>query len=53
MGELKKCFTMFARSPAATTDQYSRAFDLSTGKELWSDRLAAVGQATPMTYMGS
>ncbi|WP_283808800.1 hypothetical protein [Bradyrhizobium canariense] len=43
---------MFARSPAATTDQ-SRAFDLSTEKELWSDRLAAVGQATPMTYMGS
>jgi len=38
---------------AATTDQYLRAFDLRTGKELWSDRLPAGGQATPMTYVAS
>ncbi|WP_119418193.1 pyrroloquinoline quinone-dependent dehydrogenase [Desertibaculum subflavum] len=35
---------------AATTDNYLRAFDAETGKELWKGRLPAGGQATPMTY---
>ena len=34
----------------ATTDNYLRAFNVSTGKELWRGRLPAGGQATPMTY---
>jgi quinoprotein glucose dehydrogenase len=34
----------------ATTDNYLRAFDITTGKELWKGRLPAGGQATPMTY---
>jgi len=37
----------------ATTDQYLRAFDVKTGKELWRGRLPAGGQATPMTYVGA
>jgi quinoprotein glucose dehydrogenase len=36
---------------AATQDRYLRAFDEATGAELWSDRLPAGGQATPMTYL--
>jgi quinoprotein glucose dehydrogenase len=36
----------------ATTDQYLRAFDLATGKELWKARLPAGAQATPMVYRG-
>lgn len=35
---------------AAATDNYLRAFDIATGKELWKGRLPAGGQATPMTY---
>jgi quinoprotein glucose dehydrogenase len=35
---------------AATVDNYLRAFDLRTGRELWRGRLPAGGQATPMTY---
>ncbi len=35
---------------AAATDQYLRAFDIETGRELWKGRLPAGGQATPMTY---
>jgi quinoprotein glucose dehydrogenase len=35
---------------AATFDDYLRAFDVSTGDELWKGRLPAGGQATPMTY---
>ena len=38
---------------AATMDQYLRAFDIETGKELWKGELPAGGQATPMTYRGS
>jgi quinoprotein glucose dehydrogenase len=34
----------------ATMDNYLRAFDLETGRELWKGRLPAGGQATPMTY---
>lgn len=35
----------------ATTDNYLRAFDTRTGRELWRGRLPAGGQATPMTYV--
>src|SRR4029453_11320879 len=31
-------------------DNYLRAFDVETGRELWKGRLPAGGQATPMTY---
>lgn len=34
----------------AAMDNYLRAFDLETGKELWKGELPAGGQATPMTY---
>ncbi len=33
-----------------TMDYYIRAYDLTTGKTLWQDRLPAGAQATPMTY---
>jgi quinoprotein glucose dehydrogenase len=33
-----------------TMDYYIRAFDVSTGRMLWEDRLPAGGQSTPMTY---
>ena len=32
------------------TDQFLRAFDTSSGEELWRGRLPASGQASPMTY---
>ena len=35
---------------SGTLDYYVRAFDVTTGAELWRDRLPAGGQATPMTY---
>jgi len=35
----------------AAMDNYLRAFDGKTGKELWRGRLPAGGQATPMTYV--
>jgi quinoprotein glucose dehydrogenase len=35
---------------AATFDGHLRAFDVETGAELWSAKLRAGGQATPMTY---
>lgn len=34
----------------AAMDDYLRALDVATGKELWKGRLPAGGQATPMTY---
>lgn len=34
----------------AALDDYLRAYDIETGKELWKGRLPAGGQATPMTY---
>ena len=34
----------------AAVDDYLRAFDLSTGEEIWRGRLPAGGQATPMMY---
>lgn len=35
----------------ATLDNYLRAFDLKSGKELWKGRLPAGGQALPMSYV--
>ena len=35
---------------AATQERTLRALDVTTGKELWSARLPAGGQATPTTY---
>lgn len=34
----------------STADYYIRAYDVTTGKVLWEDRLPAGGQSTPMTY---
>lgn len=34
----------------STLDYYIRAYDVSTGEQLWQDRLPAGGQSTPMTY---
>jgi quinoprotein glucose dehydrogenase len=36
----------------ATDDARFRAFDASTGKELWTAKLDASAHATPITYMG-
>jgi quinoprotein glucose dehydrogenase len=36
---------------AASFDSQFRAFEVETGKLLWSDTLPASGQATPMTYI--
>jgi quinoprotein glucose dehydrogenase len=38
---------------AGTLDNYLRAYDVKTGKELWRTRLPAGGQATPMTYVAA
>ncbi|HLK66222.1 MAG TPA: PQQ-binding-like beta-propeller repeat protein [Bryobacteraceae bacterium] len=37
---------------AATSDARLRAFDSRTGAEVWSARLDATGNATPISYMG-
>jgi quinoprotein glucose dehydrogenase len=34
----------------AAMDDYIRAFDIDTGRELWKHKLPAGGQATPMSY---
>ena len=34
----------------AAMDNYLRAFDIESGRELWKGRLPAGGQATPMSY---
>ena len=34
----------------AAMDNYLRAFDTASGRELWKARLPAGAQATPMTY---
>lgn len=36
----------------AQKERTFRAFDTATGKELWSDRMPASGNANPMTYVG-
>jgi quinoprotein glucose dehydrogenase len=38
---------------SGTIDYYVRAYDVTTGEQLWQDRLPAGGQATPMTYLDS
>lgn len=38
---------------AAATDDVLRAYDLTSGEELWQTDLPAGGQATPMTYLDS
>lgn len=38
---------------AGTLDNYVRAYDVATGRQLWQQRLPAGGQATPMTYTGA
>ena len=38
---------------AATMDSKFRAFDVETGRELWSALLPGGGKATPMTYRGA
>ncbi len=38
---------------AASRDNKLRAFDVSTGKELWQASLPAGGQATPMSYVAA
>ncbi|PYD77127.1 glucose/quinate/shikimate family membrane-bound PQQ-dependent dehydrogenase [Novacetimonas pomaceti] len=34
----------------STLDYYIRAYDVTTGQQLWQDRLPAGGQSTPMSY---
>ena len=36
---------------AATQDYYLRAFDSSTGKELWKSRMPVGSQGTPISYV--
>jgi quinoprotein glucose dehydrogenase len=38
---------------ASTDDARFRALDSTTGTELWGDRLERVGNANPMTYLGT
>jgi len=38
---------------SGTLDYYVRAYDVSSGAELWRSRLPAGGQATPMRYLGA
>ena len=38
---------------SATLDNYVRAYDVTTGRQLWEARLPAGGQATPMSYQGA
>ncbi len=35
---------------SGTLDNYVRGYDVTTGRQLWEDRLPAGGQATPMSY---
>jgi len=37
---------------SGTLDYFVRAYDVTTGEQLWEHRLPAGGQATPMTYLG-
>ncbi|MDQ2081976.1 membrane-bound PQQ-dependent dehydrogenase, glucose/quinate/shikimate family [Xanthobacteraceae bacterium Astr-EGSB] len=37
---------------SGTLDYFLRAYDLTTGRQLWQSRLPAGGQATPMSYQG-
>jgi quinoprotein glucose dehydrogenase len=37
---------------SGTLDYFVRGYDVSTGEQLWEDRLPAGGQSTPMSYTG-
>ena len=37
---------------SSTLDDFVRAYDVTTGRQLWEQRLPAGGQATPMSYQG-
>lgn len=37
---------------SGTLDNYLRAYDATTGRQLWQSRLPAGGQATPISYLG-
>jgi quinoprotein glucose dehydrogenase len=37
---------------SGSLDDYVRAYDVTSGQQLWQSRLPAGGQATPMTYTG-
>ena len=37
---------------SGTIDDYVRGYDVTSGRQLWEQRLPAGGQATPMTYQG-
>ena len=36
---------------AAAADRHIRAFDITSGEELWSDEMPTTGNAVPMSYM--
>lgn len=38
---------------SGSLDNYVRAYDVTSGQQLWQSRLPAGGQATPMTYNGA
>ncbi|ASK36240.1 membrane-bound PQQ-dependent dehydrogenase, glucose/quinate/shikimate family [Alcanivorax sp. N3-2A] len=38
---------------SGTIDYFVRAYDVTSGEQLWESRLPAGGQATPMTYQNS
>ena len=38
---------------SGSMDDFVRAYDVSSGRQLWESRLPAGGQATPMTYTGA
>lgn len=38
---------------SGTLDYFVRAYDVTSGDQLWESRLPAGGQATPMTYLGA
>jgi len=38
---------------SGSMDDYVRAYDVTSGRQLWQSRLPAGGQATPMTYTGA
>jgi len=37
---------------SSALDNYARAYDVTTGRQLWQARLPAGGQMTPMSYLG-
>jgi quinoprotein glucose dehydrogenase len=38
---------------SGSMDDFVRAYDVTSGRQLWESRLPAGGQATPMTYTGA